>query len=128
MNFNDWFLDLQTRTSHNVGAGLVAFNKLLARLGNPQQKYKIIHVAGTNGKGTVCTLLAHTLHCGGFQTGLFVSPHLISPTERVQINGQPISEDDFQRMVETVLTSQQEPLNFFELITAAAFKVILNHA
>lgn len=120
MNFNDWFLDLQTRTATHAGAGLVALAQLLERLGNPQKNYKIIHVAGTNGKGTVSTLLAHTLHCGGFQTGLFVSPHLITPTERVQMNGQPISEDDFQRTVETVLATQQEPLNFFELITAVA--------
>ncbi len=121
MNFNDWFLDLQTRTASNAGAGLSAFGKLLARLGSPQNKYKIIHVAGTNGKGTVCTLLAHTLTCAGHKTGLFISPHLISPTERIQINNQQISEADFITSVQTVLSAQQEPLNFFELITTAAF-------
>ena len=111
---------MQTRTAHNAGAGLVAFKALLARLKNPQQNYKIIHVAGTNGKGTVCTLLAHTLMCAGFKTGLFVSPHLVLPTERVQVNGCPIPEEDFRSCVQTVLQAQQEPLNFFELITAAA--------
>ena len=120
MNFNGCFWSLQTRTAHNAGAGLVAFQTLLTRLNNPQQKIKIIHVAGTNGKGTVCTLLAHTLTCAGHKTGLFVSPHLMSPTERIQINGQQISQADFKSAVQTVLAAQQEPLNFFELITAAA--------
>ncbi len=120
MNFNTWFSSLQTRTACQAGAGLPAFKALLARLNHPQNNYKIIHVAGTNGKGTVCTLLAHSLTCAGRKTGLFVSPHLISPTERIQINGEAISEDDFKRVVETVLAAQQEPLNFFELLTAAA--------
>lgn len=120
MNFNTWFCELQTRTAEHAGAGLVAFGRLLARLQHPQNHYKIIHVAGTNGKGTVCTLLAHVLTCAGHKTGLFVSPHLISPTERIQLNGQEISEEDFRQAVQTVLDAQEEPLNFFELITAAA--------
>lgn len=121
MNFNTWFSSLQTRTARNSGAGLVAFSALLARLGNPQQNYKIIHVAGTNGKGTVCTLLAQALSRAGEKTGLFISPHLISPTERIQINGQEITPDDFICAVEQVFLLAQEPLNFFEVITAAAF-------
>ncbi len=120
MNFNGCFWSLQTRTAYNAGAGLVAFKELLLRLKNPQNNYKIIHVAGTNGKGSVCTLLAHTLTCAGHKTGLFVSPHLVSPAERVQVNGQEISQADFKSAVQTVLAAQQEPLNFFELITAAA--------
>ena len=111
---------MQTRTACNTGAGLVAFRQLLTRLKNPQQNYSIIHVAGTNGKGTVCTLLANMLMCAGHKTGLFLSPHLISPTERIQVNGQEISQADFVQAVNTVLGAQQEPLNFFELITAAA--------
>jgi len=120
MNFNNWFLQLQTRTVAQIGAGLVAFKQLLARLNNPQYNYKIIHVAGTNGKGTLCTLLAHTLTCAGYKTGLFVSPHLVSPAERIQINGKAISKKEFKEVVQTVLAVQQEPLNFFELLTAAA--------
>ncbi len=121
MNFNDWFRELQTRTARNSGAGLVAFKALLARLNHPQNNYKIIHVAGTNGKGSVCTLVAHTLTCAGHKTGLFVSPHLMSPTERIQINGRAISQEDFKKSVQAVLGAEQEPLNFFELVTAAAF-------
>ena len=111
---------MQTRTAFHAGAGLVAFNRLLARLNHPQNNYKIIHVAGTNGKGTVCTLLAHSLTCSKHKTGLFISPHLVSPTERIELNGQPINEHDFQCTVETVLAAQEEPLNLFEILTAAA--------
>ncbi len=120
MNFNTWFSQLQTRTAQHAGAGLAAFKELLTRLDYPQNNYQIIHVAGTNGKGTVCTLLAHTLSCAGYDTGLFISPHLMSPTERMQINGQAISEADFVHAVECVWKAQKEPLNFFELLTAAA--------
>ncbi len=120
MNFNTWFVRLQTRTASNAGAGLPAFKRLLARLDNPQNRYSIIHVAGTNGKGTVCTLLAHTLTCAGHKTGLFVSPHLIFPTERIRVSGQPISVSHFEQVVQTVLAAQEEPLNFFELLTAVA--------
>lgn len=127
MNFETWFNSLQTRTARNGGAGLVAFRALLARLGNPQNRYKIIHVAGTNGKGTVCTLLAQTLTCAGYQTGLFVSPHLISPTERIQIDGREISPQDFTHAVDKVLAQAQEPLNLFELLTAAAFLYFAEH-
>ncbi len=118
MNFNTLYKSLQTRPQ--TGAGLPAFERLLVRLGSPQHNYKIIHVAGTNGKGTVCTLLARTLVCAGFQTGLFVSPHLISPTERIQLNGVPIAEADFCTALQTVLAREDEPLNFFEVLTAAA--------
>ena len=121
MNFNAWFNQLQTRTAQNRGAGLLAFKELLARLNNPQNSYKIIHVAGTNGKGTVCMLLARALTCAGKKTGLFISPHLISPTERIQIDGLEIAPDDFKRAAEKVLLQEKEPLNFFEILTAAAF-------
>ena len=120
MNFNDWFLQLQTRAALNRGAGLPAFKALLLRLGNPHEKYQIIHVAGTNGKGTVCTLLAHALSLAGKKTGLFISPHLISPTERIQINGAEIGPEDFMRVVKKVLAQEKEPLNLFEILTAAA--------
>ena len=120
MNFNTWFSALQTRTAHTSGAGLIAFKNLLTRLNNPQQNYKIVHVAGTNGKGTVCTLLARALTHAGEKTGLFISPHLISPTERIQFDGAQIAPDDFINAVEKVLAHEQEPLNFFEILTAAA--------
>lgn len=119
MNFDAVFNSLLKRGG--TGAGPEGFRALLARLGNPQEKYRILHVAGTNGKGTVCTLLARTASAAGDKTGLFVSPHLVSPTERIEIDGKLISKQAFCRTVSAVLEAEEEPLNFFEILTAAAF-------
>lgn len=69
--------------------------KLLSRLGNPQEGIKIIHVAGTNGKGSVCAYLNAILLAGGKKTGLFTSPHLVRINERFQINGEDVSDEQF---------------------------------
>lgn len=69
--------------------------ELLRRLGNPQDQMKIIHVAGTNGKGSTCAYLASMFQAGGFQTGLFTSPHLVKINDRFRINGENISDTDF---------------------------------
>ena len=120
MSFDIVFNYILKRTGVGLGAGRDGFSRLLARLGNPQEKCKIIHVAGTNGKGSVCTLLAHTLACAGYKTGLFVSPHLQNPTERIQFNGKPISKQVFSKIVLEVFQEEEEELNFFEILTAAA--------
>lgn len=119
MNFEDSLQTLFSRTQ--VGVGLKKLACLLDKLGRPQRKIRAIHVAGTNGKGTVCTVLARALHLAGHKTGLFLSPHLITPAERIQINGTYISQDDFARLLQIVLSAEEEPLNFFELLTAVAF-------
>lgn len=69
--------------------------RLLECLGNPQNGFKVIHVAGTNGKGSTCAYLASMFHEGGLTCGLFVSPHLVTVRERFQIDGRMISEEDF---------------------------------
>lgn len=69
--------------------------KLLERLGNPQNDFKVIHVAGTNGKGSTCAYLASMFHEGGLRCGLFISPHLVTIRERFQIDGRMVSEEDF---------------------------------
>lgn len=69
--------------------------ELLSRLGNPQEGIKIIHVAGTNGKGSVCAYLNAMLLAGGKKTGLFISPHLVCINERFQINGEDVSDEQF---------------------------------
>lgn len=120
MHFNELYSFLLAR-SNVKGVGLAGLRVLLARLGSPQEKFNVIHVAGTNGKGSVCTLLAHTLTRAGHRTGLFVSPHLISPTERIQIDGKPISKRAFSAAVKKVLACEGKKLNFFEILTAAAF-------
>lgn len=120
MNFKRFFDELCRRTGPAFGAGPAGFKRLMVRLGNPQTRLRIIHVAGTNGKGSVCRLSAEILCAAGYKTGLFVSPHVISPRERIQMNGRPISEAAFEKICRLVLEQEEEPLNFFEILTAAA--------
>ena len=69
--------------------------KLIRRLGNPERRMKVIHVAGTNGKGSVCAFLASILEKAGKRTGLFTSPHLVEITERFQIDQVPVPKETF---------------------------------
>ena len=100
---------------------------LLARLGNPQKELKCVHVAGTNGKGSTCALLASILQRAGYRTGLYTSPHLTDFSERIRIDGAEIPHDEVVRLAQRVLTEAEAcraegfPLTEFELITAMAF-------
>ena len=118
---SDFFADLAQRNGPAYGAGPTGFKRLMHRLGDPQNSYSIIHVAGTNGKGSVCYLLAQVLQEAGYKTGLFVSPHLQSPRERIQINGHLISRAALERLYRQVVNAEEEKLNFFEILTAIAF-------
>ncbi len=86
-------------------------------LGEPQRgNNKFLHVAGTNGKGSVCTKLARVLELGGFRTGLYTSPHLFSFTERIAIDGATISQEQFAEtfeFVEGVRVKHEVRLTFF---------------
>lgn len=93
-------------------------------LGNPDQLFSSIHITGTNGKGSVSLKIAKALEFSGFKTGLYTSPHLSSFRERIQINGEMISNDDFLRYLGSVfhLVDQlQISLTFFEVTTFVAF-------
>jgi dihydrofolate synthase/folylpolyglutamate synthase len=96
--------------------------KLCRSLGHPQDKFKSIHVAGTNGKGSSSHMLASILARAGYKTGLYTSPHLKHFTERIKVNGQPVSESYIVEFVESVkpLIGQIKP-SFFELTVAMAF-------
>jgi dihydrofolate synthase / folylpolyglutamate synthase len=109
--------------------GCTAFKKdltntliLCHHLGNPQEKIKSIHIAGTNGKGSVSHMMAAVLQKAGYKTGLYTSPHLKDFRERIRINGDMIPEDDVVRFVEKVkpLIEEVEP-SFFEITVAMAF-------
>ena len=82
--------------------------ELLSRLGNPQEGIKIIHVAGTNGKGSVCAYLNAILLAGGKKTGLFTSPHLVRINERFQINGEEIPEETLARILGRLMPMVEE--------------------
>lgn len=96
--------------------------ELFARLGNPQIGQNFIHVAGTNGKGSTCAMLASILQCAGYKVGLYTSPHLARYTERIKINGEEISQDEWDKLKEEV-EKNAEGLNTveFDLMTAMAF-------
>lgn len=104
-----------------VKEGLERIRALTAALGEPQNFYRTIHVAGTNGKGSVCAMLAEIFKAQGLRVGLFTSPHLESYCERIKINGENISESDFAEMIFRVKACNVEATHF-EVLTAAAFE------
>ena len=88
------------------GDALAPTKELLGALGDPQEKAPYIHVAGTNGKGTVCAVMAKVLEEAGLKVGLFTSPHLVRINERIRINGRSISDEDFVRAFEAVMAGE----------------------
>src|SRR5580698_3476235 len=110
--------------------GLETMEYLLRLMGDPQQSFRFIHIAGTNGKGSVAAMLHAVLSKAGYKTGLYTSPHLVSFCERFQINGQPIAETDAVRLVEqlkphleTVAAHPEfHAPTFFEAVTAVALQ------
>jgi dihydrofolate synthase/folylpolyglutamate synthase len=80
--------------------GLDNVAELLERLGNPHKEFKSVHVAGTNGKGSVCAFVSSILREAGYKVGLYTSPHLVRLNERIQINGEEISDDRLGELAE----------------------------
>ena len=116
------FLDSFER--FGVDLGLDRIETLLAKLGNPHHNVPIIHVGGTNGKGSVCAYLSSILTEAGYQVGCYTSPHLIDWTERICINNKPIPESIFESILVTINNSidfNHSPPTQFEVITAAAW-------
>lgn len=107
-----------------VDLGLDRILHLLHRLGDPQRRVPIIHVAGSNGKGSVCAYLASVLAAAGYRVGRYTSPHLVSWRERIGVNDAPIAGDDLyrqlQRVVAAIDPAQPSPTQF-EVFTAAAW-------
>ncbi len=115
---------LYSLQKHGIKLGLSNTEKLMEILGNPHESFHSAHIAGTNGKGSTATAIASILKESRFKVGLFTSPHLISFTERIRINGQKISEDDVIDIASEVRRSiSGKDLNptFFEFVTAMAF-------
>ena len=108
-----------------INLGLERINAVLELLGNLQEKIKIIHIAGTNGKGSVCAILSNILKCSGYKTVLYTSPHLVEYTERIKINNTDISQKDFAIYVNEICTIADRnniDLTEFEILTACALK------
>jgi dihydrofolate synthase/folylpolyglutamate synthase len=106
--------------------GLERIRATLAALGDPQNRLRFIHVAGTNGKGSTCAMIAGILTRAGLRAGLYTSPHLIEPTERIQIQGEPVTPEEFARAFEIVHAAaeklEKHP-SYFETVTAMALLI-----
>lgn len=108
-----------------IKLGLDRISAIMELLGNPQNQIKVIHIAGTNGKGSVSAITAEILKCSGYKTGLYTSPHLYSYTERIKINDNDISNEDFAKYIantEKLAKDNSIDLTEFEILTAAAYK------
>lgn len=117
----EWILD---RMKYKRKYGLDRMRVLMSLLGNPQEDYPIIHVTGTNGKGSTIAMLSSLFVHHGQKVGAFVSPHLIDYTDRFLINGNVMPEEEFEivgnlvQQAEAKLIDEYEPLSFFEIMTA----------
>ncbi|MEG4107683.1 folylpolyglutamate synthase/dihydrofolate synthase family protein [Microcoleus sp. S13_C5] len=115
---------LKSYQHFGVHLGLERIHQLLEKLDNPHKQVPIIHVAGTNGKGSVCAYLSSVLTEAGYRVGRYTSPHLIDWTERICINQKPISSTELQQCLQRVVVATQnntETPTQFEIITAAAW-------
>jgi dihydrofolate synthase/folylpolyglutamate synthase len=113
------------KTGRVTDPSLGKIEAILAVLGDPHRDYRVIHVTGTNGKGSTSQIITRVLMAHGLRVGTYSSPHLETPRERIQIDGVPVSEEDFAESVAAI--SNAEVLSgvrpsYFEIVTAAAFR------
>ena len=127
MNCNEAIEYIHSLEKFGINPGLERIRALCDELGNPQKKLKVIHVAGTNGKGSTSTMISNTLRKSGYSTGLFISPYVTDFRERIQYNGNMIEKHELAECVEQVKSAVDvisakglQPTEF-EAITAAAF-------
>lgn len=124
-DYNDAVKLLTSQGKFYINLGLERISAVLELLGNPQDRLKCFHVAGTNGKGSVCAIIASVLKEAGMTVGLYTSPHIFDYTERIKINGVDISKEDFARLVFEVCGVADKNnihLTEFEILTAVMFK------
>jgi len=124
MNYQESIKLLTSQGKFYINLGLERMQKLAQFFNNPQNNFKIIHVAGTNGKGSTCAMLAKILEKNGYKTGLYTSPHIKDYTERIKINFIDISQNDFAKyieLIENVASQHNIELTEFEILTMVAF-------
>ena len=128
MNYQESLAYLESLNIFGIKLGLERIQKLLTRLELPQERYRTIHVTGTNGKGSVSAMLAGILRHSGIHTGFYSSPHLVSYTERIRVDGQAISEQEFadclssiKVYIDQMVADGEECPTQFEVLTALAF-------
>lgn len=128
MNYEESIAYLEKAASFGIKPGMERINALLDELGRPEKAYKVIHVTGTNGKGSVVAMVTAVLENASLKVGRYTSPHLINYTERIYCGGQDISREDFARAADVVKEAADkvtargiEAPTEFELLTAMAF-------
>jgi dihydrofolate synthase/folylpolyglutamate synthase len=122
--------NLFRKTGHNIKFGVEPTAALLHRLGDPQAAMAHVHVAGTNGKGSVCALIESVLRAAGHRTALYTSPHLVRFNERIRVKGVPIDDAALESVFRDIAAADQaqaalpggRELTFFEFTTALAFE------
>ncbi|MCC6697916.1 MAG: bifunctional folylpolyglutamate synthase/dihydrofolate synthase [Candidatus Hydrogenedentes bacterium] len=122
MNARDYLASLEF---HGIKLGLDNIRFLLNAAGDPHRRYPVVHVAGTNGKGSVVAMLASILQAAGYRVGRFTSPHLLDLEERFVLDGIPIAPDELDKQLAYFQALAQEmphPPTYFELCTAVAFR------
>ncbi len=115
---------LKSADKFHIELGLHRISRVLEALGNPEKDLKFIHIAGSNGKGSVCAILEEIFVKAGIKTGKFTSPHLFSYTERICVDKEPINEEGLDKIINRVLEVEKAhniSLTEFEILTAAAF-------
>ena len=129
MDYEALLQELYHLERFGIKLGLDTITELLGYMGNPQRRFKTVHVTGTNGKGSVCAYIASVLRKAGYRVGLFTSPHLVRFNERIQVDGREISNEDVARIyaemqpaiAKTSGGSKVKQPTFFEVTTALAF-------
>lgn len=128
MDYEESMKHLESLDKFGIHLGLERIKILLANMGNPQEKLKFIHIAGTNGKGSASTMLCNILTAAGYKTGLFTSPYVVDFRETFQIDGKMISKSEFAECAQFVLEKslvsefEGEHATKFEVMTAIAFE------
>ena len=129
MNYEEAIEYIHSTYKFGSKLGLENIGRLTELLGNPQDSYIVIHVAGTNGKGSTCNLIKEVLVDAGYKTGLFISPYLEEFTERIQVNNKPIDKDSLSRIttlvkdkIDIMLSEGYNHPTEFEVVTAIGFE------
>lgn len=128
MTYEETLAYLENYTWSKTRLGLGRTRELCARMGDPQKQLKFIHVAGSNGKGSTCAMLASVLQAAGYKTGLYTSPYIQDFCERIQINGENIPHERLSEVTEQLRDAaecMEDHPSWFEMVTAVAFKYYL---
>ena len=125
MNYEEALGYLENYTWSKTRLGLGRTRELCSRMGDPQKKLRFVHVAGSNGKGSTCAMIASILQAAGYKTGLYTSPYIQDFCERIQINGENIPHDRLAEITEKLrdaAESMEDHPSWFEMVTAVAFR------